>query len=616
MAVRYQAIGPLLAGEGSRAFLGLEIYDDGRSYPVVLVWLPETAEQDPALLAKIQRETEHAAKLDHPNIVHVHGFGRLDEGHARVVEYADGESLRKIIERAEKIPPALAAKIVCDAATGVHYAHVAGNDDGTPLIHGDIRPETLLVSFGGVVKVTGYGALAFAPREMGGQRVKGRRVHTAPEQIIGGRESFSLQTDVYLLGLTLFECMTGKVPFSDQQEFFDHAVLTLPLPPMEPGLAPEGLEAVLAKACAKKVNDRYATPLQLREAVEAALGGALPSNEELSDWLRKQFPGSDEARAARRQTIDSAIAEAARKLWGEKTKHGTPVQTPVVGAPVPTNPSPDVTPVATPAVEKKRITQPPKPADRKAPEPGIKITYTEPERPERATPRLPWGLLLAAVIGGVGVWWFMRTGDELPPSMQKGLPALLDAGPKAVTPPPAPSPAVAEVEDAGEAPAVPPPAPAPADAGAAAPPPPVQPPPPPVKAGPTVLQLDTKPDTEVTIDGKHYGKTPVKLELTPGRKVVRLENKDLGINTGRVFTLKEGATLTENITIGQGTVVLVAPDGAAVFMDGKRIGTAPMKEITVYEGAHRVLVSVGKAKWSEPFSLHAGENVRFNVELE
>ena len=92
MAVRYQAIGPLLAGEGSRAFLGLEIFDDGRSYPVVLVWLPEAAEADPNLLARIRRETEHAAKLDHPNIVHVHGFGHLDEGHARVVEYADGES--------------------------------------------------------------------------------------------------------------------------------------------------------------------------------------------------------------------------------------------------------------------------------------------------------------------------------------------------------------------------------------------------------------------------------------------------------------------------------------------------------------------------------------------
>ncbi|MBL8955472.1 MAG: protein kinase [Myxococcaceae bacterium] len=614
MAVRYQAIGPLLAGEGSRAFLGLEIYDDGRSYPVVLVWLPEAAEADPNLLAKIQRETEHAAKLDHPNIVHVHGFGHLDEGHARVVEFADGESLRKIIERAQKVPPAIAAKIVCDAATGVHYAHVAGNDDGSPLIHGDIRPETLLVSFGGVVKVTGYGALAFAPREMGGQRVKGRRVHIAPEQIIGGRESFSLQTDVYLLGLTLFECITGKVPFSDQAEFFDHAVLTLPLSPIEPGLAPEGLEPVLAKACAKKVNDRYPNPLALREAIEAAVG-TLPSNDEVSEWLRKQFPGSDEARAARRLTIDSAIAEAARKLWGDKTKHGTPVQTPVVA--MPTNPSPDLTPVATPAVEKK-VTQPPRPSapNRKAPEPGIKITYQEPERPERAAPRLPWGLLLAAVIGGGAVWWLMRTSDDQLPSIKKGLPALLDAGQKTVTPPPPIADVVdaGDDDDAGEAlPALPAPAPAPVDAGAPAPAPVPAPAP---KPGPTVLQLDTKPNTEVTIDGKLHGRTPLKVELTPGRKVVKLENKELGINTGRVFTLKEGQLLNENITLGQGTVVLTAPAGAAVFMDGKRIGTAPMKEITVYEGAHRVLVTVGKAKWSEPFSIHSGENVRFNVELE
>src|SRR4029078_3998232 len=98
MAVHSKAFGPLLAGEGSRAFLGLEIFDDGRSYPVVLVWLPEQAEADPQLLANIKRETEHAPKLDHPNIVHVHGFGKLDEGHARVVEFADGESLRKIID--------------------------------------------------------------------------------------------------------------------------------------------------------------------------------------------------------------------------------------------------------------------------------------------------------------------------------------------------------------------------------------------------------------------------------------------------------------------------------------------------------------------------------------
>ena len=97
---RYQALGPLLAGEGSRAFIGLEISKDGRADPVVLVWVPEGADKDPVLLERIKRETEHAAKLDHPNIVRVAGFASLDEGFARVVEFADGESLRKLLELA------------------------------------------------------------------------------------------------------------------------------------------------------------------------------------------------------------------------------------------------------------------------------------------------------------------------------------------------------------------------------------------------------------------------------------------------------------------------------------------------------------------------------------
>jgi serine/threonine-protein kinase len=186
-----------MAGEGSRAFLGLAISADNRAVPVVIIWVPESAEQDPTLLEKMRRETEHAAKLDHPNIVTVLGFAELDEGHARVVEFADGESLRQVLEMGKPLPAPIAARIICDASTGAHYAHVAGNDDGTPLVHGDLRPETLLVGFNGVTKVTGYGALAFAPREMAGRRAQVRQVYLAPEQIISGRTSIGLSTDVY-----------------------------------------------------------------------------------------------------------------------------------------------------------------------------------------------------------------------------------------------------------------------------------------------------------------------------------------------------------------------------------------------------------------------------------
>ncbi|MHB8874299.1 MAG: protein kinase domain-containing protein [Myxococcaceae bacterium] len=207
--LRYQALGPLLAGEGSRAFLGLEISNESKARPVVLVWVPDEANKNPVLLGRIQRETEHAATLDHPNIVRVIGFVTLDEGHARVVEFADGESVRRILEVTHFLPPRFAAKIAADAAMGVHYAHVAGNDDGAPLLHGDLRPETLIVTFAGGCKASGYGALKVAPDDRGGKRVLGRRLHSAPEQVIGGREAMVPQTDVYLLGLTLYECLTG-----------------------------------------------------------------------------------------------------------------------------------------------------------------------------------------------------------------------------------------------------------------------------------------------------------------------------------------------------------------------------------------------------------------------
>ena len=71
----------------------------------------------------------------------MHGLAQLEQGLARVTEYADGETLRRVMEVTPKLPPPLAAKLVADAAMGMHYAHLAGNDDGSPLVHGDVRPR-------------------------------------------------------------------------------------------------------------------------------------------------------------------------------------------------------------------------------------------------------------------------------------------------------------------------------------------------------------------------------------------------------------------------------------------------------------------------------------------
>ena len=618
-AYRYQALGPLQAGEGSRAFLGLAISEANKARPVVIIWVPEAAEKDPMLLAKIKRETEHAAMLDHPHIVTVMGFGKLEEGHARVVEFADGESLRKILDTCKKMPPRVAARVILDACTAVHYAHVAGNDDGAPLVHGDLRPETLLISFQGVTKVTGYGALAFAPRELGGQRVKGRRVHSAPEQIIGGRDAVSIPTDVYLLGIALYECLTGVVPWAEQADYFDHAVLTLPLPPATPGDLPENFEPIIQKACAKKALDRYPTPLAMREALEAAAGTEVATDEELAKFLETLFPQSHELRAARRHTIDAGIADFVRRQWAEQERRETvpmmraievPASMIPPGVPAPKPPPPKPAAPPPPAAPKgpdRTWTQPPDDDD-------------EPQKDEGSS--MPWLIALAIFVAIIASWWAWKKANEpipgvdmLDPKVVVVVPPVVDAG---RTPEVAVAVAVIDageepLNDAGEVAAT-------EDAGLAAAPEMI------VDAGaPAVVavvvsevavNISSSPPVELLLDGKSLGRTPWSGKLAPGRKVFTLQNKALGISTTRAVTLK-AEPVDESYAFEKGFVTVKAPEGAAVFIDGNRIGTAPIKgEIPVYEGSHRIQVTVGQSKWAEPFTLYSAQRVSFNVEIQ
>lgn len=601
-AYRYQALGPLQAGEGSRAFLGLAINADNKARPVVIIWVPEAAEKDPGLLAKIRKETEHAAQLDHPNIVTVMGFAKLDEGHARVVEFADGESLRKILETSKKLPPRIAARIVLDACTGVHYAHVAGNDDGAPLVHGDVRPETTLISFQGITKVTGYGALAFAPREIGGQRVKGRRVHSAPEQIIGGRDAISIPTDVYLLGVMLYECLTGVVPWADQADYFDHAVLTLPLPPATPGEIPPELETIIQKACSKKALDRYPTPLAMREALEAAAGAEVATTEELAKYLESLFPQSHQLRAARRHTIDAGIADFVRRQWADQERKETQPMMRAVEVPAhlipPGVPEPKPAPVVAP--------QPPPP-----PPPKPERQWTQPDEDDRKQEgsSMPWLIVLALLVAGLAAFWaYKKINQPLPGEVTRPPPVVtvIDAGP----PPPAIEDAGAEEEvdagatdeDAGlveEA----------IDSGVAAVTPPTAP-------ADVQVTISSSPSLELLLEGQSLGKTPWTGRLPPGRKVFTLQNKALGINTTRAITVKT-EEVEEHYTFEKGFVSVRAPEGAAVFIDGSRVGTAPIRgEIPVYEGSHRIEVRVGQSKWAEPFTIYGSQRVSFNVELQ
>jgi serine/threonine-protein kinase len=307
---RYHPIGPLLSGEGSRAVLGLALEEGLPPQPVVIVWAaPEQLRDSSA--DQLFEETKRAVELEHPNILRVHGMVLLAGLPARVTAYADGEPLRRVLEVGQRLPPALAALVLTDAAQGVHHAHLRRKEDGSPFVHGDLRPETLMVRFDGVCQVTGYGALGVAPREVNGRRVPNRRRYSAPEQLREGREAITVQTDVLLLGLVLYECLTGKIPFQDAPAP-DEAALTEELPPL-PDDVPRALDAVVRKATAKAAGERYPTALAFHDALVAALG-ELPPRTALAEHLAAHFPPDGEVRKARRQVIQAGLTDALERL--------------------------------------------------------------------------------------------------------------------------------------------------------------------------------------------------------------------------------------------------------------------------------------------------------------
>lgn len=654
MKVRYQAIAPLLAGEGSRAFLGLEINEAQKARPVVLIWAPEESSSDEVLKARLLQETQRAAALQHPNIIRVYGLAAMEEGLARIVEFADGESLKKILEVTRVLPPDYAALVAAEAASGVHFAHLSTDEQGAPWVHGDIRPETVMLTFNGVVKVTGYGALAMAPKELYGKRTPGRRQHSAPEQVLAGRHMATVETDVYLLGILLYECLTGQVPFANEKDY-DQAIVSQPLPHANYGNIPVSLVEVIQKATAKKAQERYPSALAFRQAVEQAMG-ILPSTDELGRYIRSHIPESEQARAARRRAIDAAIAEFARQQWdqvetpaaapppasdvqelvaaeaGDKPSlaqlatvqeqvraitGAAPAAPEVLGMPV----DPPAEPAAaapTTAPEPAAPAKPPPPAPA-APAP-VAAPPPRPAEPPAPQQKSRWwipAVLAASLAFGIsGVAFGLLRRSEPPPAPPKDPPAATTPAPTAAATTPTATPTPAPTTPAPTTtPAVGKGAPATTTVPAAGkgerlsslvPNAPIS-----NEPGEIVLKVD--PPVEVTMDGERLGKTPLDVPAPNGKHALKLVNEGLGISVTRSLNVV-GKTKQE-WSIGKGSVMVSAPDGATVVLDGKTIGKAPVKEIPAYEGQHRILVTLGSAKYSQPFNLRATETMYITVQL-
>ncbi len=576
--VHYQPLGPLHSGEGSRAFLALALEDGAPPRPVVLVWAPPEVMQDAVLASRLKRETERAVVFEHPNILRVHGLVTLEDRIARVTEFADGEPLRRVLELSQRLPPRFAALVAADVAMGVHFAHVAGNDDGTPLVHGDLRPETVMVSFNGVCKVSGYGALGVAPREgNNGRRVRNRRLYSAPEQLLGGREASSVLTDVFLLGVLLYECLSGRKPFQDSLDR-DKAILNRPLPPL-PAEVPLALNEVVRRATAKRSGERYPNALAFREALVAVVG-ELPAPESFAQFLTTVLPIDGEARVARKKLIEKGLAELPRRPAPAPAP--APVSTPVVATRQVAPPAPSVTPPVASPMPPAAVMRP------AAPVPPAQVAVA-PVRPSRSPALLGLALGVLLLAGGVGA--FLLRPPMVPPVVVPEDAGVVEA------PAPAPPPiaTVPEPEDAGvQVVAAPSKAPVPT----------------------MLVELLVTPDVDVSIEGRALGRTPLKVPLPYGRHTLTLVNPELGLRSARMIDVRPTGSGIFRIRLGMGSVLVLAPSGARLSLDGKDLGAAPRAELSMPDGEHELVVTLNGAVWRKTLWVTGDQRQVLNVEFE
>ncbi|MBV8902855.1 MAG: serine/threonine protein kinase, partial [Acidobacteriia bacterium] len=230
--------------------------------------------RDPGLLERFRAEAKAQAHLNHTNIASLYTLLTVDNNTCIVMEYLEGETLDQILRRRGLIPAQEAVPYFRQALLGIGFAHRMG------IIHRDIKPSNIMVNKYGVVKVMDFGIA----KVLGGQRLTrtGTQVGTAaymsPEQI--RNKPVDIRSDIYSLGVTLYELLTAHLPFESESEFeimSAHVNTTPPTPSRHYPYVPRGVEQCVMKALEKDPDARFQT-------VED-FGAALEHPDGIEQWL-------------------------------------------------------------------------------------------------------------------------------------------------------------------------------------------------------------------------------------------------------------------------------------------------------------------------------------------
>lgn len=237
--------------------------------PVALKVINRSLMEDPAAVERFRREVKTAARLSHPNIVTAFDAEQANEHHFLVMEYVDGLSLDRLIDKQGPLPVREACDFIRQAALGLQHAHERG------MVHRDIKPQNLMRTPDGQIKVLDFGLARFVSESQPAGpltqvgTVMGTPDYIAPEQAHDARNA-DIRADIYSLGCTFYYLLSGQAPFpngSTLQKLMAHVEQTpRPMTEMRFDL-PAGLSAVLARMMAKDPTQRYHTPAEVAQAL-------------------------------------------------------------------------------------------------------------------------------------------------------------------------------------------------------------------------------------------------------------------------------------------------------------------------------------------------------------
>ena len=253
-----------LVGRGGMAMV-YEATQLSLERPVALKILSPGLAQSEHFVERFEREAAALSQLSHPNLVHIISRGREGDTYYLVMEYVDGESLRSRLRREGPLPLGDAVAIADQVAAGLAAAHAAG------VLHRDIKPENILLASTGTAKLSDFGIARLVgadepdrQQSTSSHRRMGSAPYMAPEQT-GGSGSEDHRADLYALGVTLYEMLTGQLPAGQLQ----------PASALADGV-PKAIDRVLARALAADPDERYQDVPSLRAALEQAAAAPAP----------------------------------------------------------------------------------------------------------------------------------------------------------------------------------------------------------------------------------------------------------------------------------------------------------------------------------------------------